>query len=82
MKPNNSLRTRNLHTRRMRTIARAILENPDLTKKQISRITDLPYSQVRSALPGLEAHGILLSEDEQSRIYPFKPYDPDDIPDD
>jgi DNA-binding IclR family transcriptional regulator len=77
MKTDKKLRTHNL-----RAIARAVLENPGLTKKQISRITGLPYSQVRGALPGLEAYGILLSEDQHSRLYPFIPYDPDDIPDD
>jgi predicted transcriptional regulator len=62
-------------------IARAVLENPGITKKQISRITGLSYSQVRHALPSLETYGILLSEDGQARLYPFTLYDPADIPD-
>ncbi len=66
---------------KLRLIARVILENPGISKSQISYITGLPYNYVRNALANLESYGILLSEDENARLYPFDDYDPESISD-
>jgi predicted transcriptional regulator len=66
---------------KLRQIARVILENPGISKAQISYLTGLSYSYVRNALTNLESVGILLTEDENARLYPFSDYDPDNIPD-
>lgn len=66
---------------KLRQIARVILENPGISKSQISYLTGLPYSYVRNALANLESYGIYLTEDDDARLYPFNDYDPDRIRD-
>jgi predicted transcriptional regulator len=67
--------------RKLRQIARVILENPGISKAQISYLTGLSYNYVRNALANLESYGIFLSEDENAKLYPFNDYNPDNIPD-
>jgi hypothetical protein len=70
------------HTHKLRQIAQAVLDNPGITRAQLSRVTGLTYKYVESALTALETCGVLLSEDQNARLYPFNDYEPEGIPDD
>jgi hypothetical protein len=59
----------------LRTVAKAIIQNPGITVKGITKLTGLPSRRVRGALITLESCGFLISEDDQGRLYPFDPYE-------
>ena len=59
----------------LRTVAKAIIQNPGITVKGITKLTGLPSRSIRGTLITLESCGFLISEDDQGRLYPFDPYD-------
>ncbi len=50
----------------------AIQENPGQRASFFARLLKWPRSKVTRALPDLEDHGYLLSEDEKGRLFPFR----------
>jgi hypothetical protein len=60
---------------KLRRMAGAIQSQPGLTKSQLRRATGLSWDDIKWGLAALEARGILLSEDQEGRLYPFRPID-------
>ncbi len=56
---------------RLDGIYRTIEENPGEKAGFLARLLGLNRSEVTRALPTLEEKGILVSEDEQGRLWPF-----------
>lgn len=56
---------------RLDEIYRTIEENPGEKAGFLARLLGLNRSEVTRALPALEEKGILVSEDERGRLWPF-----------
>lgn len=58
--------------KRVEKIYRKIEEHPGKKAGLIARLLGLNRSEVTRALPVLQDHGLLVSEDEQGGLWPFK----------
>lgn len=56
---------------RLEGIYRTIEENPGEKAGFLARLLGLNRSEVTRALPALEEGGLLVSEDEKGRLWPF-----------
>lgn len=52
-------------------VQRILTEEPGLSAREVARRLGVAPSTVTRALPSLEEAGILLSEDENGRLWPF-----------
>ena len=57
----------------LRTIARAIADNPGITVSGITKLTGIPNRRIQGFLTTLESSGFLIAEDHQGRLFPFDP---------
>jgi len=58
--------------RRLEQINDYITQHPGVRPTEIARELNMPQSSVTRALPGLEDAGLLLSEDQHGRLWPFR----------
>lgn len=49
-----------------------LVVHPGLTIDEIAKNLGLKWHQVHSALPSMESSGLLLSEDDEGRLYPLE----------
>ena len=56
---------------RLNAIYRTIQQNPGQVPASVARQLNLNRSEVTRALPALEERGLLLSEDEKGRLFPY-----------
>ena len=59
-------------TKRLEEIWTAVEQTPGARPGQIARALGIPRSSVTRALPALDDAGMLLSEDCQGRLWPWK----------
>lgn len=59
----------------LEVLYRAVERHPGQRPGWLARLLGWPRSKVTRALPDLEEHGRLLYEDDQGRLYPFRPKD-------
>lgn len=57
---------------RLEQIYKAVEENPGLRPGGIARLLGLERSEVTRILPALEDHGLLMYEDDDGRLWPFR----------
>lgn len=56
---------------RLQEIYGTVEQNPGVKPADIAREMGIERSEVTRYLPGLEAQGLLLSEDKKGRLWPF-----------
>ena len=54
-----------------RSIHKALTWWPGMKKGEIAKVLGISWRQVDSALLSMENNGMLLSEDDDGRLYPF-----------
>jgi Mn-dependent DtxR family transcriptional regulator len=57
---------------RLEAIWRTVEENPGIKPARVARELGLHRSAVARALPALEEQGLLLTEDPQGRLWPWR----------
>ncbi len=57
---------------RVEAIYQAVEQNPGEKAAEVAQRLGLNRSEVTRYLPALEENGLLLSEDQQGRLWPFK----------
>lgn len=62
---------RKLQEERLESIYKQVEQNPGKKPGFLARLLGLERSEVTRALPALEEHGFLLSEDEKGGLWPF-----------
>ena len=63
---------------RAKDIFKAIQSNPGLTAPQLGRKLKLNSKQMYNALPSLEKEGLLIYEDDNTRLFAFNVLELDD----
>jgi len=56
---------------RLAAIMQAVERNPGIRSSRVARELDLHRTAVTRALPAMEEEGLLLSEDDQGRLWPW-----------
>jgi len=57
---------------RLERIWGAVEREPGLRPAEVAQRLDLPRSSVSRALPAMDEHGFLLSEDSRGRLWPWR----------
>ena len=58
--------------KRLEAIWRTVEENPGIRAGRVARNLDLHRTTVMRALPAMEEEGLLLSEDDQGRLWSWR----------
>ena len=63
---------RHTNQKRLEAIWRTVEETPGIRAGQVARDLDLHRTTVMRALPAMEEEGLLLSEDDQGRLWSWR----------
>lgn len=63
---------RKTNPQRVQDIWQAVQQEPGIRPAQLARRLGIPRSSVTRALPALDEQGLLLSEDQRGRLWPWQ----------